>query len=231
MLEADSGFVSLADVLRRAPSKSNVVAAASAGVHGPLVERVAEPPPAGVRPPVYTVSALPAAAAAANTGAAVVTGGAVVTGTSSGELSACGEPPEPSRGSTAAAVAGSAVSESPVVAAAIREARLFRAALSEALEAVVVELSRRLAVDVVGRELRLAPVDLATLARRLIDERMLEHPVRLRVAFADAEIACELPLIVDPALQAGDAVLECRGGAIDARLTVRLAAALAAVRA
>jgi flagellar biosynthesis/type III secretory pathway protein FliH len=112
----------------------------------------------------------------------------------------------------------------------MREARLFRAALADAFDALAAELIRALAADVLGRELKLAPVDVALLARRLVAERRADEPLALRVCPADAHIACELPLIPDPELQPGDAVLVCRNGEIDARLTIRLAQVLAAVK-
>ena len=109
---------------------------------------------------------------------------------------------------------------------AIRAARLFRAAVSDACEALLTDLVREITVEIVARELRLAPVDVTIIARRLIADRFAEEPIRVRVAPADAAIACELPVNADPALEPGDAILECRSGSIDVRLGVRLAALL-----
>jgi flagellar biosynthesis/type III secretory pathway protein FliH len=114
-------------------------------------------------------------------------------------------------------------------ARAIREARLFRAALADTFDAIVADLVRRLAAEVVSRELRLAPVDVEGLTRRLIAEQQADEPVSLRVSPADAHISCELPLVADASLQPGDAVLICRSGEVDARLAVRLANVLNAV--
>lgn len=113
--------------------------------------------------------------------------------------------------------------------AVLREARLFQAALADAFESRLASIARSLAVEVLGRELLLAPAELATLARRLLDEASAEGPLCLRVAPADADIACQVRLVTDPGLQPGDAVLECREGDIDARLRVRLDNVLAAV--
>ncbi len=124
------------------------------------------------------------------------------------------------------APAGTAETET---AHAIGAARIFQAALRDAFDAVLGDLVCGLAVDVVARELRLGSVDLAAIASRVIAERLAEEPLRLRVATADAAVCCELPLVVDPTLEPGDAVLECRSGTIDARLGVRLAAVIAAV--
>ncbi len=109
---------------------------------------------------------------------------------------------------------------------AIRAACLFRAAIEDAVDGMCAELVREIAVDIVARELRLADVELASIVRRLIAERFAEEPVRIRVAPSDAGIRCELPVISDPTLAAGDAILECRSGSIDARLGVRLSALL-----
>ncbi len=113
--------------------------------------------------------------------------------------------------------------------ALLSEVRLFRSALADALDEHAATLIRRLAADVLGRELQLAPVDVAYLARRLVAERLADEPIRLRVAPADAGFACDVPVVADACLNPGDAVLECRSGAIDARLGVRLADVLAAV--
>lgn len=112
------------------------------------------------------------------------------------------------------------------VGAAAREARLFRARLADALDDALARLLREVAADVLARELRLAPCDVAEIARRALERAPV---VRLRVAPADAGGGYGLPVAVDPALRAGDAVFELDGGALDARLGVRLASVLDAV--
>lgn len=109
---------------------------------------------------------------------------------------------------------------------ALRAARLFRAAVAEAFEAVVARLARDFAHEVLGRELRLAAPDLAAIARRIIEERRSDEPLRLRVAPADAELECEIPVVADPRLAIGDAILECSSGEVEMRLALRLADAL-----
>ncbi len=108
-------------------------------------------------------------------------------------------------------------------AVALRSARVFTAALADACDALLGDLLRAIAVEIVGRELQLAAVDVAAVVRRLIAERRADAPLRVRVAPADGSISCELPVVIDPALEPGDAVLECRAGGVDARLSVRLA--------
>jgi hypothetical protein len=112
------------------------------------------------------------------------------------------------------------------VVEAAREARMFRARLADAFDDAVVRLVRELAVDVLARELRLAPCDVPAIARRVLERAPV---VRLRVAPQDADSDFGLPIVVDPDLRAGDAVFELVGGALDARLGVRLATVLDAV--
>jgi hypothetical protein len=163
--------------------------------------------------------------------------GVVSAGAQVGESSVPAEPlstpsvrPGPELEPRAAPAALSIVEPAgPESASAVRAARLFGAALADTFDELAADLVRALAADVLGRELQLTAIDVATIARRLIAERRSDEPLSLRVCPADAEFACELPLIADPGLGPGDAVLVCRNGEIDARLAVRLAHVIAAV--
>jgi hypothetical protein len=110
---------------------------------------------------------------------------------------------------------------------AVRDARLFRARLADAFGDSLGRLMREVAVRVLARELRLEPCDLAAIVRCVANDVPV---VRVRLARADASDGaargCGLPVVEDPALDAGDVVLEVAGGAVDARLGVRLAALL-----
>lgn len=108
---------------------------------------------------------------------------------------------------------------------AIRAGVRFSARLADALEEARETLIAELAAGVLGRELLLEPAAIAALCRRLVSE----YPggVCLRVAPSEAGFAAPLPVIADPELAPGDAVLELAGGSVDARLGVRLADALA----
>ena len=117
----------------------------------------------------------------------------------------------------------------PESASAVRAARLFRAALADAFDALAAELAAALASDVLGRELQLSACDIESIARRLIAERCADEPLSVRVSPADAGFACDLPIVADSRLRPGDAVLVCRNGEIDARLAVRFAHVVAAV--
>ena len=111
------------------------------------------------------------------------------------------------------------------VAGALRDARMFRARLADALDDAVARLVRELAAEVLVRELRLAPCEIAALVRRVLQRAPI---VRVRVAPADVALVRGVPVLADPELAAGDAIVELGGGALDARLGVRLAAVLEA---
>jgi flagellar biosynthesis/type III secretory pathway protein FliH len=115
----------------------------------------------------------------------------------------------------------------------LREVRVFRARLADAFDDARAALAREFATAVLGRELLLAPPDLARIAARLLAAHAGSQPVRLRVAPGDVpDLAARAdalpPLAADATLAPGDAVLELAGGSVDARLGVRLAAVLEA---
>lgn len=109
------------------------------------------------------------------------------------------------------------------VCAALRDARLFRARLADALDAAVPALLRELATRVLGRELRLEPTALEPLLRAVL---AATPGVRVRVAPEDVRVVCDLPLVADASLAPGDALVELDGGDVDARLGTRLAVVL-----
>jgi flagellar assembly protein FliH len=109
------------------------------------------------------------------------------------------------------------------IVAAVRDARLFRARLGDALEAATARLIRELASDVLARELKLAPCDVDALVRRVLERAPV---VRVRVAPADVAHVRAAPCVADPALAPGDVLVELNGGALDARFGVRLATVL-----
>jgi hypothetical protein len=142
--------------------------------------------------------------------------------------------PDPVRESTAQTSSSAALvallgaqAASPETAAAARDARLFRAALADSFDVLAAKLIGALAADVLGRELQLGAVAIETIVRRLIAERSADEPLSVRLCPADAQIDCELPVVADPGLESGDAVLVCRNGEIDARLALRFAHVLA----
>lgn len=114
---------------------------------------------------------------------------------------------------------------SPEIADAVRDAKRFRARLADAFDDAAARLLRDLAGDVLARELRLAPCELSALVARA---QARAPVVRVRVAPEDGGRLPGVPTVVDDALRAGDAIVELAGGALDARLGVRLAAVLEA---
>jgi flagellar biosynthesis/type III secretory pathway protein FliH len=118
-------------------------------------------------------------------------------------------------------------------AAVLRDVDTFRTRLQAVFDGALDRLLRDLATDVLGRELRLAPCDLASIVRRV---RASAPVVRVRVAPGEdvderALALGEATVVRDAALALGDAIVEVRAGTIDARLGVRLADVLAAKRA
>jgi flagellar biosynthesis/type III secretory pathway protein FliH len=112
---------------------------------------------------------------------------------------------------------------------AIRAARRFRAGLSDALEAALPDLLRRIARDVVARELRLAPSDVRAIVASAVDTCADETVLAIRVNPRDLEALCgfELARVGDDALEPGDVRLTLQSGTIDLTLSARLEAALA----
>jgi len=130
----------------------------------------------------------------------------------------------------AAAPPAAPASPLPDMVELARDLRLFRARLADAFEAARAALLHELAYAVLGRELVLAPPQLATIAERIIAEHPAAQPVRIRVApsevGATAVHAGLPPLQADAALAPGDAIVEFATGHVDARLGLRLAALL-----
>ncbi len=118
-------------------------------------------------------------------------------------------------------------------ATALRDVDTFRTRLLAVFDGAVERLLRDLAADVLGRELRLAPCDLASIVGRV---RASAPVVRVRIAVGedgdDRSLALgEAVVVRDATLSLGDAIVEVRSGAVDARLGVRVADVLAAAAA
>ena len=110
-----------------------------------------------------------------------------------------------------------------------RDVRLFRARLADAFDERCERLVHELAYAVLGREMLVAPVDLAGIVARIVAEHPDMQPLRVRVSPCDAQAvgALALPaMIADAALAPGDAIVELTGTSIDARLGIRLCALL-----
>jgi flagellar biosynthesis/type III secretory pathway protein FliH len=110
----------------------------------------------------------------------------------------------------------------------VHDLALLRLAAYEAFERSAARLLRTLALDVLGRELLVAPADLEALAAQALAAFAAAEPVGLAVSPHDAErVRTPLPLRVDPSLEAGDLVVDVRDGAFESRFAFRLESALA----
>jgi flagellar biosynthesis/type III secretory pathway protein FliH len=109
----------------------------------------------------------------------------------------------------------------------LQELSLARLAALEAYDRAVPRLLAALADDVLGRELAVASADLGTLAAELRARFAREEPVAVVIAPTEPFAECTLPVRRDPALHAGDLILEVRDGEVDARFRLRCAAAIA----
>jgi hypothetical protein len=108
--------------------------------------------------------------------------------------------------------------------AALRDVRIFRAALADALESELSDLSRDVAIAILARELELAPVDVRAIARRALERAASHEVLSIRVHPSELNVLedCELPASGDPALRRGDVAIDVRSGTIDATLGARL---------
>ena len=116
------------------------------------------------------------------------------------------------------------------LAAALSAIRRFRAGVADALDAAVQSLLARIAEDVLSRELRIAPPEIAAIVAKARERNAADRVIAVRVhpAHRNALATLQVDVHTDDRLAHGDAVLEVRSGTIDVRLRTRLAAALAA---
>ncbi|MBV8067970.1 MAG: hypothetical protein JO113_08325 [Candidatus Eremiobacteraeota bacterium] len=112
---------------------------------------------------------------------------------------------------------------------AIRAARRFRAAVSDAVDVALPELLRAIAREVLARELRLEPAEIAAVAAAAIARFGAENVLLIQTHPADLENLRELECecVGDAALQPGDVRMKLRSGTIDLTLSARLEAVLA----
>ena len=108
----------------------------------------------------------------------------------------------------------------------LRDVRLFRAHVAEAVDASVQLLLQDIAADVLARELQIAPADIAAIVQRVITRFDADEPLRVRVSQSEHAVDVDIPLLIDPELRAGDAIIEFASGSVDARLGTRLACVL-----
>ncbi len=130
---------------------------------------------------------------------------------------------DPARALDETALAGPHAEPAALRAAFAHELLLARCAALEAYERAVPRLLERLAQDVLGRELRLAPANLQTIANRVRRAFAAEEPVALVVSHAAALSGISgLPVRVDPSLAAEDLIVEVCDGELEARFAIRV---------
>ncbi len=139
------------------------------------------------------------------------------------------EPMQPLDPSTIAAEQAQVTQNIPdeygdAIAAALSEVRRFRAALADALDAAIGELAREIAIDIVGRELHCAPVELRAIVQQARKRYGFDEPIAIRAHPDDCEqLRSEAaPVVADARLRRGDVVIEVATGTIDATLGARL---------
>lgn len=113
---------------------------------------------------------------------------------------------------------------------AMRSARLFRAALADALDVAVRRLVQTIARDVLARELQLARADLAGIVASALDRQAGERVLSIRAHPTDLAALASIGLerVADSTLAPGDILIELHSGTIDLSLNTRLEAAIAA---
>lgn len=111
--------------------------------------------------------------------------------------------------------------------ALLRDVRLFRARIAEALEESVRTLLCDIAADVLARELQLAPADIAAIVQRVLERYAQDEPLRIRAHPAEApRLHCTIPVVRDTRLGEGDVAIELCTGTIVSSLGLRLDAVL-----
>jgi flagellar biosynthesis/type III secretory pathway protein FliH len=116
------------------------------------------------------------------------------------------------------------VQPSNELAETLSAVRCFRAALTDALEIALQSLLPAIAHDVLGRELRIEPADLAAVVTEAVERFGREQVLVIR-ARSDEIGAMEslgVELAADDRLPRGDAEIELRSGTIYMRLHARL---------
>jgi flagellar biosynthesis/type III secretory pathway protein FliH len=141
--------------------------------------------------------------------------------------------------SLAAFVRGPAPAAGPVAPAVVRgvidfahadlatELSLMRLAALEAFERSTAQALRLFASDVLARELALSPADIEALVKRALASFAEHEPVAISVSPSDAErVRAQVPVRIDPALEAGDLVVQVRDGTLESQFSFRLEDAL-----
>lgn len=108
----------------------------------------------------------------------------------------------------------------------MRDARLFRARIAEAVDDAVAGVLARIAERVLFRELQMAPCDIEAVVRACLAEVVDRRDLQIFVHPDDARAVRSIPVEADPDLERGDCRLQFAYG--EARSTLRLRLADAA---
>jgi len=110
----------------------------------------------------------------------------------------------------------------------VAQIKRMRAALEDALAARFETFVRDLGATILGRELRLAPADIAAIVDDALAELRRDLPLGVRVHPDDIHAlhAMQLPTIPDATLRRGDVTIDVHYGSIDVSLGARFEALL-----
>lgn len=116
------------------------------------------------------------------------------------------------------------------IAEVVRDARLFRARIAEAVEDAAAGILRRIADDVLCRELQLAPCDIEAIVKACVAQLAGRQGLRIFVHPDDAHAVRSFEAERDATLERGDVRLELAYGSVRSTLQFRLAEAAGAQR-
>lgn len=116
----------------------------------------------------------------------------------------------------------------PDVEALMRDIRLFRAHIAEAVDARVERLIDEIARRVLARELELAPCEIEAIVDSCLSTLADGRDIHVFVHPDDAERITVTPVETDASLQRGDCVVRLESGSIRSTLQLRLREAMTA---
>lgn len=116
----------------------------------------------------------------------------------------------------------------PDVEALVRDIRLFRAYIAEAVDGCVERLIDEIARRVLGRELELAPCDIEAIVDSCLSMLTNAGGLRVFVHPDDAPLIRVTPVESDTSLERGDCLVRLESGSIRSTLQLRLRDATAA---
>jgi flagellar biosynthesis/type III secretory pathway protein FliH len=110
----------------------------------------------------------------------------------------------------------------------MRDARLFRARIAEAVEEAAAGVLQRIAADVLCRELQMAPCEIEAVVETCVAQLADRQDLRIFVHPDDAPAVRSFEVQRDATLERGDCRLELAYGSVHSTLQLRLAEAAGA---